>query len=226
MFEKLAQMAQNLQNNQYAFDPARFNDPVAIQTSWRPVKGGGSNFRTYKLVKVNPDRVEFRTTIGAVIFSLIFALPGMALLIFLIPNLNWAVIDMGIIIGLLLGLIFASIGGYMFYSQMRPIVFDKQAGFLWKGRKPQMFTNEPTARYVWLELIHALQIIAEYVSGKNSFYSFELNLVLQNGNRINVIDHGNRRRVAEDAEALAEFLGVPVWDATISRLPIQFDTKP
>ena len=33
MFEKLAQMAQNFQNSQNPFDPAQFNDPIALQTS-------------------------------------------------------------------------------------------------------------------------------------------------------------------------------------------------
>jgi hypothetical protein len=217
MFEKLAQMLQNLKNSQNVFDPAQFGDPIATQTDWRPARGGGSNFRTYKLVKVNPYRVEFKTTIGAILFSLIFALPGIGLLIFLIPNVDWSSIASGIIIALLLGLIFASLGGYMFYSQMLPIVFDKQEGFFWKERKPQaeILTNEATAKYVRLELVHALQIVAEYISGKNSFYSYELNLVLKNGNRINVVDHGKRNNLAEDAGVLAEFLGIPVWDATI-----------
>lgn len=221
MFEKFAQMLQNLQNSQNGFDPTQFGDPIATQTGWGPARGGGSNFRTYKLVQVNPSRVEFKTTIGAIIFSLIFALPGIALLIFLIPNVNWSSIDSGITIALLFGLIFASLGGYMFYRQMLPIVFDKQEGFFWKGHKPQagMLTNEAVVKYVRLESIHALQIVAEYISGKNSFYSFELNLVLKNGNRINVVDHGNRKKLVEEAGALAEYLGVPVWDATISRLP-------
>jgi len=222
MFEKLIQSLQNLRSIQNAFDPSQFGDPIATQTDWRPARGGGSNFRTYKLVKVNPNRVEFKTTIGAIIFSLIFALPGMGLIILLIPNVDWSSLTPGNIIPLLLGLIFASLGGYMFCAQMRPIVFDKQEGFFWKKRKPQaeMLTNEATAKYVRLELVHTLQIVAEYISGKNGGYnSYELNLVLKNGNRINVVDHGKRNKLAEDAGVLAEFLGIPVWDATINRLP-------
>ncbi len=221
MFEKLAQMMQDLQNCQKVFDPAQIGDPIAEQISWRPAKGGGNNIRTFKLVKVNLNRVEFKTTVGAVIFSLIFALPGLGLLILLVPNVDWSAVDMGIAIGLFLGLTFASLGGYMFYLQMIPIVFDKQAGLFWKGRRPQAWTRtqEATAKYTPLELVHALQIVAEYVSGKNSFYSFELNLVLKNGNRINVVDHHKKNKLAEEAEVLAEFLGVPLWDATISRLP-------
>lgn len=225
MFEKLAQMAQQFQNSQNPFDPAQLGDPIAVQTGWRPIKGGGSNIRTYKLVKVNPYRMKFKSTIGAIIFTLIFALPGTALLTFLIPNVDWTSIDTGIMIGLFLGLVFASLGWYMFFRQMRPFVFDKQEGFIWKGRKPaEMRTNETTDKYVRLESVHALQIIAEYMSGKGGgYYSYELNLVLKNGNRINIIDHGCRKKLAEDAEVLAEFLGIPLWDATINRSPVTSD---
>ena len=218
---RMLQRLQNMQNSQNIFDPSQFGDPIATQTNWKPAIGGGSNFRTFKLVKVNPYRVEFKTTIVAILFSLIFALPGIGLLLFLIPIVDWSSIDSGIIIGSLLGLIFASLGGYMFYKQMLPIVFDKNEGFFWKGRKPQaeMFTYEATARHARLELVHALQIVAEYIRGKNDFYSYELNLVLKNGKRINVVDHGNRNKLVEDAGVLAEVLGIPVGDATINRFP-------
>jgi hypothetical protein len=42
--------------------------------------------------------------------------------------------------------------------------------------------------------------------------SNELNLVLRSGNRVHAIDHSNRRKLREDIETLAGFLGVPVWD--------------
>ncbi|MGE5606621.1 MAG: hypothetical protein ACM3YE_13140, partial [Bacteroidota bacterium] len=172
MFEKLAQIAQHLQNSQNPFDPARFGDTIAVQTGWRPVRSGGSNLRTHKLVKVSPYRIEFKTTIGLIIFSLIFALPGTALLVLLIPVIDWSSIDLGIIVPLLLGLVFASMGWSIFYRQMLPIVFDKQAGFFWKGRQPEagMLTKEATAKYARLESIHALQIVAEFISSKHNRY--------------------------------------------------------
>jgi hypothetical protein len=57
--------------------------------------------------------------------------------------------------------------------------------------------------------------LSEFVSGsKNSYYSYELNLVLDDGSRINVVDHGNLERLRSDANALSQFLDKPVWDAT------------
>jgi hypothetical protein len=56
--------------------------------------------------------------------------------------------------------------------------------------------------------------LTEYVSGnKNSYYSYELNLVLNDGSRINVVDHGNLKQLRSDTQTLSQFLGKPVWDA-------------
>ena len=45
------------------------------------------------------------------------------------------------------------------------------------------------------------------------FYSYEINLVLKNGRRVNVADHGDLDSLRADADMLANFLEVPVWDA-------------
>ena len=63
---------------------------------------------------------------------------------------------------------------------------------------------------VKLNTIHALQLIKERCRTKN----YELNLVLESGQRINVVDHGGLNRIREDANQLSQFLCIPVWDAT------------
>jgi hypothetical protein len=56
-------------------------------------------------------------------------------------------------------------------------------------------------------------VIAERVSGnKSSYLSYELNLVLSDGRRINVIDHGDKIKILVDAHDLAEFLDIPIWN--------------
>ena len=37
--------------------------------------------------------------------------------------------------------------------------------------------------------------------------------VLLEGQRINVTDHGSLRHLRDDARQLADFIGVPLWDA-------------
>ena len=56
-------------------------------------------------------------------------------------------------------------------------------------------------------------MITERCTGKNSsYYSYELNLVLDDGSRINVVDHGDLGRVVRDGSAVAAFLDVPFWN--------------
>ena len=86
-------------------------------------------------------------------------------------------------------------------------------GFFCRGRAGQ--SGLAGVQQVRLNGVHALQLISEYVRGnKSSFYSYELNLVLDDGSRVNVVDHGALARLRDDARTLARFLGRPLWDAT------------
>ncbi len=99
----------------------------------------------------------------------------------------------------------------------QPIVFDKQSGYFWKGRKNPGEVYRPEAIKCWAELenIHALQLISEHCrSDKSSYYSYELNLVMKDSSRINVVDHGKHDKIRADAAALSEFLEKPVWDGS------------
>lgn len=219
MLNALLQKLQELAGRRGAtFDPAGLNDPVALQTAWGPAKGGGANFRTHRLVTVDHSRLEFKATAGAVVFYLLFLLVGLGVTLG-IPAARLAAGDsLGLttdtLMPLLIGLLFALVGGAMLYYGTAPIVFDTRQGCFWKGRQgPEPVSDQSRLKNMTrLEEIHALQIISEYCSGKNSYYSYELNLVLKDGQRLNVVDHGNLARLREDANKLAQFLGRPLWD--------------
>lgn len=202
-----------------AFDPARFDDPVAMQTQWTPAKRGGASFRTHKIMAADPNRLEFKTAASAKLFYLFFALMGLVFVgVFLVTNFSSGKVSLNIstIMPALFGLIFAVIGGVVYYFGSAPIVFDKYKASFWKGRKApdEVADRRKLKYYTELGNIHALQIISEYVrSSKNSYTSYELNLVLRDGKRINVVDHGNLEKLREDAKTLSSFLGKPVWDA-------------
>lgn len=191
-------------------EPSCFGDPLAERTRWNPLKSGGSNFRTHKLVSTQPGRMEFRITAGMLLFALIFLLVGIgaAAGAFLSAKPLWG-------LGLF-GLIFLLIGGGLLFFSSKPVVFDKRKGFFWKGRKsPDDVADLGSCKdCVRLGEIHALQIVAEQIKGDSSSYSsYELNLVLKDASRVNVVDHGSKEKIREDAAALAAFLGRPLWDA-------------
>lgn len=199
------------------FDPSRFNDPLANSIDWVPLKRGGSNFHTHRLIEVDLHRLEFRPTTGAKLFSGLFMTVGVGFPILFLtigadsPDMEsaWAVLAI-----LLFGALFAGVGGWIYYSMAKPRVFDKYSSMYWKGHKKPDFIYRPEdeKKAAMLSTVHAIQLIREYVkSDKSSYYSYELNLVLKDGRRLNVIDHGNKIEILDDARKLGEFLGIPVW---------------
>ena len=197
----------------HVVDPQQFNDPLAIRVSWSPAKGGGASFKTHSLIKAEYYRIEFIASLGAKIFYGLFFGIGLAVMI----GVSIGMADEGIkvLFPIVFGGIFTTVGGLLYYFGTAPIVFDRQIGYYWKGRvKPTPYSSEnPEKNCTQLGQIHALQLISEYVrSDKSSYYSYELNLVLKDGSRLNVVDHGKAEQLIEDAHVLADFLRVPLWN--------------
>ncbi len=219
MLNKLVQKLKGMESERNTFDPSHIGDPIAMQTDWTPAKRGGANFRTHNLVKVNSSRLEFRASMGAKLFYLIFLLIGIGVLIgFSTSKLSSGglSVDLLRIAPILFGLTFVIVGGCLLYFGTVPIVFDNRNRAFWIGRKApgEVFDKTELKHFAEFENIHALQLISEYCRGdKSSYYSYELNLVLVSGKRINVVDHGSQNKLREDAAILSAFLKKPVWDA-------------
>ncbi len=206
-----------LAGTQPPLDPSRFGDPLALKIEWTPATRGGANFRTHRLVQTDFSRVEFRASAGAKIFYAIFGLVGIGFAAaFLFGFLSSGETDNEALLPVIIGILFGFAGALLLISGTTPIVFDKGVGYFWRGRKSPQEVSDIAAikKCAPLDQIHAIQLVSEWVhSSKSSYYSYELNLVLEDARRITVIDHGNLRWIREDAKKLSEFLGKTVWDA-------------
>lgn len=187
------------------FDPHELADPVALKTGWGPCQRGGSNFRTHVLVQPSATRVELRPTLAARAFAATFlGIGGVSVVVagaFVFapgPGPLWALAPLAF------GALFGGVGWALWRSVARPHVFDLARRDYSRG------TEAPLG----LGLVHALQLVSEYCGGESHFSSYELNLVLRDGRRVNVLDHGNLPALRLDAAELAAFLGVPLWDPT------------
>ena len=224
MLKELVEKIKKLSRERVPFDSSKFNDPIESQTDWSPLKSGGANFKTHNLVQINSNRIVYKSSIGAKLFYSVFIFVGLALIIGFSLAKNWNdSLDFSFdsIFPILFGSVFAIIGTLLLLYGTKPIVFEKGSGYYWKGRKnPESVYNiHEVKNFTKLKDIHALQIIAEYIRGnKTSYYSYELNLVLNDGSRLNVVDHGNLKKIRQDAQKLSLFLRKPAWDATTQTL--------
>lgn len=219
MIRDFARKIRGLSAHAVPFDPTALGDDVALRTEWGPAKQGGASFGTHRLVSVHPRRLEFRPAPGAVVFYAVFLVVGVGALIGSVVAVRLSDSDgiQSYLLPLLVGSIFTVAGGLMMYFGTAPVVFDQSRGEYWKGRVPphEATRRDDVRHYAKLDDIHALQIVSEHCRGKNtSYYSYELNLVLKDGERMNVVDHGNQGQLAADARTLSDFLERPLWDAT------------
>jgi hypothetical protein len=221
---KLKEMAEKFTEGLKPFDPSVFDDPVAEQTSWHPAKGGGTNIGTHALRKTSHQKVEFKAKLLGLLFPGVFMLIGLGVMV----GMTAGGISQGqyelLYFGIPFGTIFFLVGFFIMRSWTTPRVFDKRSGYFWRGRQQpirgmRQETNPDKRAHCKLEEIYAIQVLREHCSssssnGSSSYYSYEINLVLEDGSRINVVDHGKLRLIAQDSQALADFLDVPCWDAT------------
>lgn len=218
MLKILIQKLNNLGKDQTPFDPSQFNDPLALRIEWIPVKRGGTSFQTRKLVKTSPYRMEFRATKFSLFFYTLFSFGGIGIIIvYLLSRFNQHrfFIDIDFLIPIFIAVAFSIAGSFLLYFGTRPVVFDKMKSAFWIGRKTpeKLLDHKSSKNTVRVNDIYAFQLISEYVRGKNSYYSYELNIVRKDGSRVNVVDHGNKTKLKQDAQTLSLFLNKPLWDS-------------
>lgn len=189
------------------------NIKQTIDTS--PLKSGGSNFKTNKLKQHSSSVFLYKPTIGFIIFASIFAGIGYSSFIYGIIKIFTK--NSSELFLILFGAVFGFVGTFLFYEAFRPRVFDKSKNIYYQSYKIKNNRNNSKIEknQVPLNKIVALQIIGEHIRGDNRTYpSFELNLVLSNNTRRNVVDHGNLKSVVSDAQKLSDFLNIPIWHST------------
>ena len=170
-----------------------------------PLVPGGANFQAMHLI-FRQDSITVRATWKMHIFYMVLMAIGTGIFcvgMFIEDKIVWPAV--------LFGAFFALIGLLSFFGQMFKHtfpLFDMVDGMFY----PKGFTRDGSG--ISLKQLDHLEIFTERVYNKNSSYdSYELNVVLKDGSRYNVMDHGNKKHMWEDAHALAARLSLPLVDA-------------
>lgn len=173
---------------------------------WNPCVGGGSNYKSRKL-SVKEDKLLFKPTPLNYIFPLMFCgIPTIMLFTIIGSGDN---IPLPMIPFLL---VFILIGIFVGNLLARPIVIDLNKKIFYKGFKVPKKEKKITK----LSNVIALQLLTEYVVSSNSnggtsrYYSHEINFILKDYKRINIVDHGNKNSIIEDAKIISKTLNIPI----------------
>lgn len=216
IFEKMDEMIRKNNENPDNIE-FKVGDDVIDVVSWKPKMKGGTNFKSHKLYERGRSRLEFKTSpfvkIMAIITFIIFV---SVLYLYITDGVKHDIAEAMGIITFFAGLMFViSLLWYLIFSI--PIIFDKSEGYFRKSKKSvrELGNVIDNKRYIKLSEIYAIQVLSEYIERVNrkskSYYSYEINLVLKDATRVNVVDHGNKTSALRDSDKLSKFLGVPLW---------------
>lgn len=214
MFNKIQQLIEEqIQDVQAASRDLEegFGDPLARQTRWTPARSGGTKGRSRRLVKSGSDRLTFRPTKRKVLLCALFVLIGAYVILFQpVENSEPAWSQSAV------GLVFLVMGLVLGYRASTPVVVDKRLGACWTGWRAPSSAEAAQNQEGGAKLsdVRAVQVLPERLRNTEATSSYEINLVLADSSRVNLVDHSSKSVIREDAQTLGKFLDVPVWDAS------------
>lgn len=187
------------------------DDPLASKVKWEPASSGGSNFKS-QAIKETDNCIVVSSSMGGKLFALFFAIPGAIALLSVPYNLMRGEYFLSGFM-LIWGGMFAGAGFFLLFGK-KPFTFDFTRGVYYRGKKMPFEVSDDIERHGYLSDVHAIQILGERVRSKDSgsYTSYELNLVMKDARRVNVMDHG--ADVDEVAKKIASQLGIPIWKAS------------
>jgi len=205
----------------------KFDDPAAQRADWHHLnKGSGSSSQSQTIASVSGDRLRVANTLGGLTIPLLAAFGGLAL-VWIAFDSYFNIITKGTEPISTTAFVFLAAVGILFtgpaFWKLRPrntLTFDKAAGQFWRGRRKPSGNSAESGPFP-LGRIAALQIPPrKHVHFRNnnqdrSFYSYELNLILDDNERINLLDHGDLVEIRKDAKKLSDYLGKPLFDASL-----------
>lgn len=177
-----------------------FNDPVAQNTYWQSASTFASNFPTQKLLQTNKG---YRVVMSTELFLICQCLIFMGLVPILIDHLiaGTRLLDgLSSAYGVLI-LIGVALWGVL---TLNTTEINTQERTIKKGKQRYSFNQ-----------VHALQVITTLAGGRGHgiYKNYELNLVLKDGERMNLLNHGGEVEFEQQTERLSKLLAVPVWEA-------------
>ena len=185
--------------------------PPPEDLDWTPARSGGAAFQTHALFELG-DRIELQPSS----ISRVFVLGLFGVGVGVLAVSGWYGLrhddDAALITGVIMCLALCAIGALVRRLLFNARVFDRGRGLYWDTREGGTIDAPPEGGGVRLDAIRGLQIVGEMVvSSESDYFAEEINLVLEDGRRINVVDHSDSEQIRADADRLSAWLGVPVW---------------
>jgi len=183
---------------------------------WTALVTATANFTTQILYLDSNRQIRSKRTIFFILFASAFFLVGTWLLFFItlgdpVYRQGGAIFsDAGLwgdVFSLLLSLAFV-LGSMHMLLCGQEILVEGNNGSI---DIVNVFFFKADKRTIVLEDVEALQLLGHLSgSGDDSYWAYELNAVLYDSSRVNILAHGGERRMIKDAQLLSDFVLKPL----------------
>ncbi|WP_425657088.1 hypothetical protein [Tenacibaculum ascidiaceicola] len=195
-------------NKQIEFSFSDFTtDTIGQNISWSAVKGSGSNFLSERLRKT---AFGYKITSSSYLKFVAWS--------FLLMGLNYVVWSYIEFFEFSKEPLTFMHGGKLFFISGGPFVligvfllFSFGAKAFLNSQKRKVLVD---GEIIPFQQVYALQVLSKFIQGNKSggYYCYEVNLVTQNGERYNLLNHGDKEYLLSDMVKISRFLKVPVWN--------------
>ena len=207
-------------NNQSTSD-----DPIAKKVSWKPANPGGTKVKITKMVS-EEGKLKVKLSRGVVILGYVLLSGSIPISIAFSSAIYNHQGGAFFLLPLVHGSVPTFFGCYLIH-QKKLHTFDKIAGKYYKGKYSNQVMDESESKAGYIEDIHSIQLIREHVAAKETtYYSYELNIVLKDASRINIMDHSHLKNIKKSAEMLSAYIGVPILTQPQELTPDNYYDKP
>jgi uncharacterized membrane protein YfcA len=206
------------------YDPSVIGDPIALVTGWGATNRGWVYSIAHPrrhIVRKSDSVLEVRQNVRK---SLPVALVFFGLLLFLVSSFIALGSHASVpapLITLSLGLVVVFVGLRISSHSSRPVILMDKLEGLAREIRPTKTKTTPRTKEHPISEIHAVQLIDKLgrisggKSGPRYILGWEVNLVLRNGSRLNILDSKSLSSSRSCAKELSKFLGIPVWESSL-----------
>ena len=232
LIDELKQKISNFSDQHQSLNPADIDDAVAQLTTWNPMPDfAGRQQGLRRLVQSDSNNITIKATPKAFIFPIFSMFLSLILVLIALGALSTQVWGL-FFVALILGCAFGLTGFFTVRNLRTPRTFDLDKGMFYWGKSISAAesANHPQCP---ISEIYALQLLrsgcgiatSDGYQESNSSYrrakqsnssqpTYQLNLVCNDGSRLNVVEHHDLSLLKSDGAELAQQLNRPVWDVT------------
>ncbi|MGC6483029.1 MAG: hypothetical protein ACON4T_05630 [Synechococcus sp.] len=203
-------------DEQEFLDLTIFNDPLALEIPWDPMSRGGSSICTHRAKQntgVDGTTLQLQMTTEAkrsrTWFITTAPILGIPLILLFVLLAIFANVLVALFVIIPFAAIFRSFPASLYQDfrqeQRKECTLNKFTGELIRRAKTHAITD-----------VYAIQLLRKRIKRRTQNYTYddcyELNLVRRDGTRLNVTNHGSLSKIRADADLVADYLHIPIWD--------------